>query len=89
VLTAKDNGMLANSARFPEYNEELAKADEIEIPVQINGKLRDKLVMPADADETDLENAALNSEKIISDLTGLTVRKEIVVPGKLVNIVAN
>ena len=39
VLIGNDNGILANGARFPEYNEELAKADEIEIPVQVNGKL--------------------------------------------------
>ncbi|MGC4042479.1 MAG: leucine--tRNA ligase [Armatimonas sp.] len=74
---------------WPASNPELAANDEVTVVIQINGKLRDKLVMPAAADKTDLENAALNSEKIISDLTGLTVRKIITVPGKLVNIVAN
>ena len=42
-FAGNDNGMLANGARFPEFIEELAKADEIEIPVQINGKLRSRI----------------------------------------------
>jgi leucyl-tRNA synthetase len=74
---------------WPASNPELAAEDEVTVVVQINGKLRDKLTMPADADKDALEAAARNSEKIVADLAGLTVRKVIVVPGKLVNIVAN
>ena len=55
---------------------------------QVNGKVRDKMVVSADADEKAMESAAMASEKVKADLAGKTVRKVIVVPGKLVNIVA-
>ncbi len=74
---------------WPEHHPEVAKADEVEIVAQINGKVRDRMVVPADADEEALRSAALASERIRADLEGKTVRKVIVVPGKLVNIVAN
>ncbi len=74
---------------WPSYDAEVAKADEVEIVVQILGKIRDKLTIPADADEATMEQLALASEKIKADLAGKTVRKVIVVKGKLVNIVAN
>ena len=56
--------------------------------MQINGKLREKLTLPAGLDNVALEDAALTADKIKAELTGKTVRKVIVVPGKLVNIVA-
>lgn len=74
---------------WPDYDPEVAKADEVEIVIQIMGKIRDKLTIPADADEATMERLALASDKIKSDLAGKTVRKVIVVKGKLVNIVAN
>lgn len=74
---------------WPVHDAEVAKADEVEIVVQIMGKIRDKLTIPADADEKTMEALALASEKVKADLTGKTVRKVIVVKGKLVNIVAN
>jgi leucyl-tRNA synthetase len=73
---------------WPGYDESLLKADTLEIPVQINGKVRGKLTVPADADKAALEQAALMDEKIKSLLEGKSIRKVIVVPGKLVNIVA-
>ena len=76
------------NAPWPSYDPEVAKADEIEIVAQINGKVRDRMVVPADADEETLRSAALASERIQSELAGKTVRKVIVVKGKLVNIVA-
>ncbi|MBI3412242.1 MAG: leucine--tRNA ligase [Planctomycetes bacterium] len=72
---------------WPTYDEALLKADQIEVPVQINGKLRGKLQVRADIDPAALEKAALADEKIKALLEGKTVRKVIVVPGKLVNIV--
>ncbi len=72
---------------WPRYEEALTRAEEIEIPVQINGKLRSKITMPADSDEAELQAAALADERIQSMLQGKQVRKVIVVPGKLVNIV--
>ena len=74
-------------ATWPDCDAGVAKADEVEIVAQINGKVRDKMVVPADADEETLKSVVMESEKIKSELAGKTVRKVIVVPGKLVNIV--
>lgn len=76
-------------AEWPVAEAELAKASEIEVAIQVNGKLRDTVRLAADADQAALEAAALASEKVQTHLEGKTVRKVIVVPGKLVNIVAN
>ena len=57
--------------------------------VQVNGKVRDKINVPTDAPKEDVEKLALESEKVQSFVEGNTVRKVIVVPGRLVNIVAN
>ncbi|MHB9038185.1 MAG: leucine--tRNA ligase [Armatimonadota bacterium] len=75
-------------AQWPTFDPEVAKADEVEIVAQINGKVKDKIVLPADADEAAMQSAAMSSERIKSELEGKTVRKIIVVKGKLVNIVA-
>jgi leucyl-tRNA synthetase len=72
---------------WPAFDEALTRAEEIEIPVQINGKLRSKMNVPADIDEAGLQAAALADERIRSLIAGKQVRKVIVVPGKLVNIV--
>ncbi|MCL5103139.1 MAG: class I tRNA ligase family protein, partial [Armatimonadetes bacterium] len=74
-------------ATWPSYDPEVAKEDSVEIVAQINGKVRDKMVVPADADEETLKSTVLASERIKADLEGKTVRKVIVVKGKLVNIV--
>lgn len=87
VLIGNENGMLANGARFPEYNEELAKADEIEIPVQINGKLRHRLMASPDATNEELEQMALADEKVKEYIDGKEIVKIVVVPKRLVNIV--
>ena len=72
---------------WPTYDPALLKDAEIEIPVQVNGKLRGQVVVPADADGTQLEAAARGDERIAALLEGKTIRKVIVVPGKLVNFV--
>ncbi|HTE91818.1 MAG TPA: leucine--tRNA ligase, partial [Terriglobales bacterium] len=74
-------------APWPKYDPALAKEEEIEIPVQINGKLRSRIVVPADANEDVLRERALADEKIRAAIAGKQVVKVIVVPGKLVNIV--
>jgi leucyl-tRNA synthetase len=61
----------------------------LEIPVQVNGKLRDVLTVPATASSQELEAAALACEKVKPFLDGKTIKKIIVVPKKLVNIVAS
>jgi leucyl-tRNA synthetase len=73
---------------WPKYDPALTKADEIEVPVQVNGKVRSKLTVPADVSDDVLKEAALKDAKVIESLGGKAVRKVIVVPKKLVNIVA-
>jgi leucyl-tRNA synthetase len=72
---------------WPTFQEALTRAEEIEVPVQINGKLRSKITVPADSDEAALRTAALADERIRALTAGKDVRKVIVVPRKLVNIV--
>jgi leucyl-tRNA synthetase len=62
--------------------------DEVTIAVQVNGKLRDTLTVAKDMDKDALQALALSSDKIIRTLDGATPKKVIVVPGRLVNIVA-
>ena len=86
-IVGNDDGMLANEARFPEFTEELTVAEEIEIPVQINGKLRSRVLAAPDAANDELEKAALADEKIVEQTHGKQIVKIIVVPQRLVNIV--
>jgi leucyl-tRNA synthetase len=72
---------------WPAYDERLLVEDEVEIVVQINGKLRDRMNMPIAATEEELETAALARPNIQERIAGKTVRNVIVVPKKLVNIV--
>jgi leucyl-tRNA synthetase len=72
---------------WPKYDPAFAKEDEIEIPVQINGKLRGLIVVPVDSSKEVIEQRALSEEKIKAAVAGKQVVKVIVVPGKLANIV--
>jgi leucyl-tRNA synthetase len=72
---------------WPAFDEALTREKEIAVPVQVNGKLRAKITVPADMDEAGLQSAALADERIRALVEGKQVRKIIVVPGKLVNIV--
>jgi len=72
---------------WPKFDPALTKETEVEIPVQINGKLRSKISAPADIDETALREQALADPRIKELIAGKQVRKVIVVPKKLVNIV--
>jgi leucyl-tRNA synthetase len=74
-------------APWPKYDPELAKEEEIEIPVQINGKLRSRIVVAADAPESVIRERALHDAKITTAMNGKQIVKVIVVPAKLVNIV--
>jgi leucyl-tRNA synthetase len=87
VLTGNENGILANGARFPEYNEVLARADEIEIPVQVNGKLRSRIMAAPETANAELEEMAKSDPRIQELIAGRSVARVIVVPGRLVNIV--
>jgi leucyl-tRNA synthetase len=72
---------------WPEYDEELAREKQIELPVQINGKVRDRILVPADLDDEQIRARALASERIILLLAGKSPRKVMVVKGRLVSIV--
>ena len=74
-------------APWPKYDAALAKEEEIEIPVQINGKLRSRVVVPADATEETVVERALADEKVQALISGKQIVKKIYVPGKLLNIV--
>jgi len=75
-------------APWPKFEPALLVEDTLEIPVQVNGKLRDVIKVPANASQADLEAAARASEKAKPFIEGKTIRKVIVLPKKLVNIVA-
>ncbi|MCG0313897.1 MAG: leucine--tRNA ligase, partial [Calditerricola sp.] len=72
---------------WPTWDEAALAADEVEIVVQVNGKVRDRVVVPANASREEIEAAVLAQEKVKAHLAGKTVKKVIVVPGKLVNLV--
>jgi len=74
-------------ATWPKYDAALAASDEIEIPVQVNGKLRSRVVVTADATNEQVEQAVLDDEKVRAAIAGKQVVRRIVVPKKLVNIV--
>jgi leucyl-tRNA synthetase len=87
VLTGSDAGILASGARFPAADENLARADEIEIPVQVNGKLRSRVTASPETSDDELRAMALNDAKIKEQIGGKEIIKVIVVPKRLVNIV--
>jgi len=74
-------------ARFPEVDESLLVDETVEIPVQVNGKLRAKVVVAASADATAMEAAARADEKVVAALDGREARRVVTVPGRLVNFV--
>ena len=86
-ITGDSGGMIASGAAYPEYRAELAVADEIEIAVQVNGKLRSRILASPEASNDELEKLALADEKVLEFTRGKQVAKVIVVPKRLVNVV--
>ena len=76
-------------AKWPTYDESKLVEDTVEIVVQVNGKIKQHLHVSRTASKEELEELALNDEKIKTELEGKTIRRVIAVPGKLVNVVAN
>jgi leucyl-tRNA synthetase len=74
---------------WPAFDEALLKEDTVTIILQVNGKLRDRLDVPAQISREDLEKIALANERVQEHLAGKQIKKIIVVPGKLVNIAAS
>ena len=79
-------GFIVNQ-RYPKYSEKALQKDEVEIPIQINGKLRAKITVPADISKEELEKLVLNNEKVKKYLEGKKIKRFIYVPKRLVNIV--
>lgn len=84
-IIGRESGLY--SFPWPDYIDELTKMDEIEIVIQLNGKIRAKEILPAGISKDELEKIALANEKIKEQLTGKQILKTIVVPDKLVNFV--
>jgi leucyl-tRNA synthetase len=77
------------SAGWPAYDEAVARAEQIVVPVQVNGKVRGRLTVPADIDEAALREAALGDAQVAKHLAGKEIRKVVVVNGRLVSIVTS
>ena len=84
LLGGKD---LISIAKWPEYDESKTVDDTVQLPVQINGKVRTTVFVPNNASKDEILAIAKSDEKIVSAIDGKTVIKEIVVPGKIINIV--
>jgi len=89
LWAAFGNDGLVIDALWPQVDESALVRDSIELVVQVNGKLRAKLEVPASAGKDELEALAMADDAVQKQIDGKTVRKVVVVPGKLVNIVAN
>ncbi len=81
-------GVMDASMPWPGYSEDLARRNEIEVVFQVNGKIRAKEMLPAETPKEELERLALAHERVRELIQGKTVKKVVVIPGKLVNIVA-
>jgi leucyl-tRNA synthetase len=74
-------------APWPKYDAALAKEEEVEVPVQVNGKLRSRVTVSVDASEAVVMERALADEKVKAAIAGKEVVKKIYVPGKMLNLV--
>ncbi|MEP7210763.1 MAG: leucine--tRNA ligase [Alphaproteobacteria bacterium] len=80
---------LVTTAPWPKADPALLESDTMLLPVQVNGKKRAEIVLPKNAAQAEVEQAATSDANVVPHLVGLTVRKVIVVPGRIVNIVAS
>jgi leucyl-tRNA synthetase len=75
------------AAQWPQFDAGVAKAEEIVVPVQVNGKVRSRLTVPAEASEQELEQMALADPAVVAHLAGKQVKKVVVAKGRLVSLV--
>jgi len=80
------DGLIA--ARWPAWDPEVAKAEEVVVPVQVNGKVRARLTVPADTPDSELEALALAHPQVRAHIDGRTVERVVIVKGRLVGVVA-
>lgn len=85
-IVSKDDSML-NQATWPNYDENLAKQDEIEVPVQINGKVKAKITVSEEQGQDEVMENALALDIVANAVSGKTIVKKIYVPKKIINIV--
>ena len=81
------SGGLLSSGRWPQADAELARSEELEIPIQVNGKLRSRVLASPEVTEDELRTAALADEKVRSHIEGHDLVKVVVIPKRLVNVV--
>ena len=74
-------------AKYPECDEKALVLDEVEVAVQINSKMRSKIMIPSDADEEKIKEIIYNDAKLASELADKPIKKLIIVPKRLVNII--
>jgi leucyl-tRNA synthetase len=84
-MTGHEGGIA--KATWPSFEEAVAKADEIVVPVQVNGKLRSRLTVPADTPEGELRERALGDPAVRPHTEGKTIKSVVIVKGKLINVV--
>ncbi|EPR44770.1 leucyl-tRNA synthetase class Ia [Desulfovibrio sp. X2] len=87
IWTRLGNQGLVSELPWPAYDEKALVRDEVEVVVQVNGKLRGRLTVPADAGKEEIEKLAFSEPNVTRHVEGKTVKKVVVIPGKLVNIV--
>ena len=87
VAQARPRTRPSPTLTFPVADRALLVDDTIELPVQVNGKVRGRITVAADADTATVEASALADDKVVTALAGATPKKVIVVPGRMVNIV--
>lgn len=87
TIVGNTDGLIANGAHFPEFDPAIAKEDEVEIPIQVNGKLRSRINASPETSGGELEKMALADEKVREYTDGKQIVKVVVVPKRLVNIV--
>ena len=84
---SEETGGTITYVEFPTADPALLIDDTIEVPIQVNGKVRSRVTVAADASKDELEAAALADDKVVAALDGTTPAKVIVVPGRMVNVV--
>jgi leucyl-tRNA synthetase len=80
---------LVYHAPWPKIDPDMLVEDTITLPVQVNGKRRSQIEVPAEMAKDEIQALAMADEQVARSINGLTVRKVIIVPGRIVNIVAN
>jgi len=83
------NPFSVHTQRWPAWDPELARQEEVQIAVQVNGRVRDRITVPVGIPEDEARELALAAPKVRAHIDGLTVRQVIYVPGRLVNVVAS